>query len=59
MAKLRLFHLTKKQVPFCMATENMELVPKYFLKHSHMGTARIEQGKETDEECKKQGVSIK
>lgn len=36
-----------------MATENVELAHKYFPQHLNMGTARLIQDKETDEEGKK------
>ena len=41
-----------------MAIGNGELVYECFPKHSRMGTARMKQDKETDEEGKKRGVSM-
>ena len=41
-----------------MAIGNGELVHECFLKHSRMGTARMKLDKETDEDCKKRGVSM-
>ena len=48
----------KKQVPFSMATRNVELIHEWSPKHSRMETARKKQDKETDEEGKKRGVSM-
>ena len=48
----------KRKVPFSMAIGHGELMQECFPKHSRMGTARIKQGKETDEEGKKSGVSM-
>ena len=41
-----------------MAVLNVELKHECFLKHSRMGTARMKQDKETDEEGKMRGVSM-
>ena len=41
-----------------MAVGNWELMHKCFPKHSCMGTARMKQDKETDEDGKKRGVSM-
>ena len=52
-------HCRKKQVPFSMAIGNVELMLECFPKHSRMGTERTKSDKETDEEGKKRGVSMK
>ena len=41
-----------------MAIGNWERMHEYFPKHSRMGTARMNQDKETDEDCQKRGVSM-
>ena len=41
-----------------MAIGNGELMHKCFPKHSRMETARIKEDNETDEDCKKRGVSM-
>ena len=41
-----------------MAIGNGELIKECFPKHSRMGTARMKDDNETDEDCKKRGVSI-
>ena len=41
-----------------MALRNGELMHECFLKNSHMRTARMKQGKETDEEGKKRCVTM-
>ena len=41
-----------------MATGNVELVHACFPKHSRMGTARMNEDKETDEEGKKRCLSM-
>ena len=41
-----------------MAIGNGELVQECFPKHSRMGTARMKQDKETDEDDNKGGVSV-
>ena len=47
-------------LPFSMAIGNEELVHACFPRHSWMGTARMNlSNKETEEESKKRGVSIK
>ena len=48
-----------KQVPFSMATGNEELKHECFPKHSRMGTTRMKQDKQIEEESKKRGVSGK
>ena len=47
-----------KGVPFSMAIGNGELMHECFPKHLRMGTARIKQDKETDEDGKKRGVRM-
>ena len=41
-----------------MAVGNGELMHECFPKHSFMGTARMKQDKETDEDGKKRGVNM-
>ena len=48
----------KNEVPFRMAIGNGELMHECFHKHSGMGTVRMKEDKETDEEGKKRGVSM-
>ena len=48
----------KKEEPFNMAIGNRELIQECFPKHSRMGTARMKEDNETDEEGKKRGVSM-
>ena len=45
-------------VPFSVAIGNVELMHECSHKHSRMGTARINYGKETDEEGKKGAASM-
>ena len=47
----------EKEVSFGMATGNGELMHEYFPKHSRMGTARMNEDNETDEDDKKRGKS--
>ena len=42
-----------------MATGHEELMHECFPKHSRMGTARTKEDKETDEDGKKRGLSMK
>ena len=42
----------RKQVPISMAVENGELMQECFHKHLRMGTARMKEDKETEEEDK-------
>ena len=48
----------KIEVPFSMAIGNGELIHECFLEHLRMGTARMKEGNETDEDVKKRGVSM-
>ena len=48
----------KEQVPFSMAIGNGELMHECFPKHSCMGTARMKEDKDTDEETQKRGLSM-
>ena len=41
-----------------MAIGNGQLMHECFLKHLHMGIARIKYDKETDKNSKKRGVSV-
>ena len=41
-----------------MAIGNWELIHECFPKHSRMGTARMKEDNETDEDGKKRGVSM-
>ena len=43
----------REQVPFSMAIENMELMHECSPKHLRMGTARLKEEKESEEEGKK------
>ena len=52
------FTQREMKVPFSMAIGNGELMWECFPKHSRMGTARMKEDKETDEEGRKRGVSI-
>ena len=47
----------KESIPFSLAIGNGELMQECFPKHTHMGTARKQQDKETDE-VRKRGVSM-
>ena len=47
------------KIKFSMTMRNGELVLECFLKHSRMGTARMKQDKEKEEEGKKRGASMK
>ena len=49
-AKERTIWPREKKVPFSMPIENGELMQECFPNHSRMGTSRIKQDKETDEE---------
>ena len=48
----------RKQVPFGMAIENVELMHECFPKHFRMGTARIKEHNETDEDGKQKRVKM-
>ena len=41
-----------------MVIGNVELMHECFLKHSRMGTARMKEDEETDEEGEKRGLSM-
>ena len=49
---------SKEEVPFSMAIGNGELMHECFPKHSPMGTARMKEDNDTDEDGKKTGVSM-
>ena len=56
-----IFSCTKErneEVPFSMAIGNWELVQECFAKHSRMGTERMTQDHEIDEDTQKRGVSM-
>ena len=56
-----IFSCTKERnedVQFSVAVGNGELVQECFPKHSRMGTARMKQDNETDEDTQKGGVSM-
>ena len=46
------------QVPFSTAKEKVELMHEYFFKHLSIGTARLKEDNETDEEDKQKRVKI-
>ena len=48
----------RNEVPFSMAIGNGELIHECFPKHSRMGTARMKEDNETDEDGQKKGVSM-
>ena len=50
--------MRKKKVPFSMAIGDWELMHECFPKHSRIGTERMKEDNETDEEGKKRGVSM-
>ena len=48
----------KEEAPFSTAIGNGELMHECFAKHSPMGTARMKEDNDTDEDGGKRGVSM-